>query len=77
MDALDRLEQKIRRAMAEMETLREQNQRLGRDLEKAAAPGGGGDDVEQLREELRLLHEERAAIRERVERLVALLEEAS
>jgi len=76
MDVLDHLEQKIRRTVQDLEALREKNRRLGEDLEAATRPAQGGPDVGRLEEELRVLHGERSAVRERVERLIALLEEA-
>jgi FtsZ-binding cell division protein ZapB len=76
MDVLDHLEQKIRRTLQDLEALREENRRLGQGMGTAAPPAEDGVRVERLEEELRILHEERSAVRERVERLIALLEEA-
>ena len=76
MDVLDHLEQKIRRTLQELEALREENRRLGQGMGTAAPSAVDEPRVERLEEELRLLHEERSAVRERVERLIALLEEA-
>lgn len=75
MDVLDRLEQKIRTVVAEMETLRQENHRLGQELDRAARGATGGEEMERLERQLDLLREERAAVRERVERLIGLLEE--
>jgi FtsZ-binding cell division protein ZapB len=76
MDVLDHLEQKIRRTLQDLDALREENRKLGQGMGTATHPADGGADVERLEEELRVLHEERSAVRERVERLIALLEEA-
>jgi len=76
MDVLDHLEQKIRRTLQDLESLREENRRLAEGGGAATRPAEGGAAVERLEKELRLLHEERSAVRERVERLIALLEEA-
>jgi FtsZ-binding cell division protein ZapB len=75
MDVLDNLEQKIRRTLQDLEALREENRRLGQGIGTVAAPAEDGR-VERMEEELRMLHEERSVVRERVDRLIALLEEA-
>ena len=77
---LDRLERKTRRLVEELEKLRLENTRLTQELEDAqdavrtmerpeADPGLGS--------RLRVLEEERVAVRGRVEKLVSLLEEAT
>ena len=76
MDVLDHLEQKIRRTLQDLESLREENRRLGQGMGAATPTAEGGAAVQRLEEELRLLPEERSDVRERVERLIALLEEA-
>ena len=76
MDVLDHLEQKIRRTLQDLEALRQENRRLEEGIGATTRPAEGGAGVEKLEEELRVLHEERSAVRERVERLIALLEEA-
>ena len=76
MDVLDNLEQKIRRTLQDLEELREENRRLGLGMGGVTTQEAGGADVERLEGELRLLREERTAVRERVEHLIALLEEA-
>ena len=76
MNVLDQLEQKIRSTKRDLDALREENRRLGEQLDAAARPSGGAPEVSRLQGELRLLHEERTTVRERVEQLIALLEEA-
>ena len=72
-EALDRLEVKTRKAVEALEKLRAENEQMARELQAA---GTTGDPPEELQDELRLLHDERQAVRRRVEGLISLLEEA-
>ena len=74
-EALDRLEVKARKAVEALAKLRAENEQMARNL-RAAPDGASGDPPEQLQDELRLLHDERQAVRRRVEGLISLLEEA-
>jgi len=76
MDVLDQLEKKIRRTMQDLESLRVENRRLEAAAGGAARQAEGPGASQRLEEELRVLHAERSTVRERVERLIALLEEA-
>ena len=74
-NALNRLEEKIRTAVQELERLRVENRRL------AAAPKGGSKKgaaaASNVESELRLLQNERAAVRTRIEGLIEWMEAAS
>ena len=88
--ALDRLEKKVRLLVEALEEAREQNVSLRRRLE-ARGKNAGDDAVPQeapaspsppsgragnVERQLELLQEERAAIRDRVERAISMIEEA-
>jgi len=74
-NALNRLEEKIRTAVQELERLRVENRRL------ATAPKGGSkkgaDAASKVKSELRLLQSERAAVRTHIEGLIEWMEAAS
>lgn len=72
-EVLERLEEKARRVVETMAALREENQRLSRQLEDAG-PDREDDGRKRLEQEVRLLRDEREAMRERVENLIHLLE---
>ena len=79
-EALNRLEDKVRRAADLIAELRRENQRLARELESARSapdPEARTKGQGKLGEQVRLLREERAQVRARVERLVGLLEESA
>jgi len=75
-EMLDRLEGKVKAAVEKMEELRQENKRLTKKLKgspgKASAAQDNGHE-----EELRLLQEERAAVRSRIEGLIDWMEAAS
>ena len=67
---LDRLEERTRQAVAALQALRRDNEKLQSELQGSGKAAGGDA------EELHILREERQAVRERVEGLVRVLEEA-
>lgn len=75
-EILNRLEVKVKAAVEKMEQLRQENRRLTQKLKgskaKASAAGDHGTD-----ETLRLLQEERTAVRSRIESLILGMEAAS
>jgi FtsZ-binding cell division protein ZapB len=73
-DILNRLEEKIRAAVEKMEELRQENRRLTRQLEDG---NGEPSPPEGLEEELRILQDERATVRSRIEGLIDWMEAAS
>lgn len=76
-EVLDKLEQKARRAAETLSSLREENDRLTRALGNARTmDDSGAESRERLEERMSVLQEERDAVRERVEELITLLEEA-
>ncbi len=75
-ELLNRLEEKVKAAVEKMEELRQENRRLTRKLKGSAGkPSAAGDNG--FEEELRLLQEERATVRSRIESLINWMEAAS
>ena len=75
-EMLDRLEEKVRAAVERMEELRQENRRLTRKLKASPdKPSAARDNGHE--KELRLLQEERAAVRSRIESLIEWMEAAS
>ncbi len=75
-ELLDRLEEKVRAAVEKMEELRQENQHLTRKLKGSAGRAPAAQD-NGFEEELRLLQEERANVRSRIESLIDWMEAAS
>ena len=75
-EILNRLEEKVRAAVEKMEELRQENRRLTRQLKKSPGKASAAEDNGH-EEELRLLQEERAAVRTRIESLIDWMEAAS
>jgi FtsZ-binding cell division protein ZapB len=77
-DVLERLENKIRHILQEVETLREENRRLATELRASeSGSGNGGKAVGSvLEEELRTLQGERTDVRSRIEGLITRMEAA-
>jgi FtsZ-binding cell division protein ZapB len=80
-DILNRLEEKVRAAVEKMEELRQENRRLTRKLKGSSGKGSAGKasaaQNNGAEKELRLLQEERAAVRSRIESLIDWMEAAS
>lgn len=76
LEILNRLEEKVRAAVERMEELRQENRRLTRKLKGSAGKGSAAQD-NGFEEELRLLQEERATVRSRIESLIDWMEAAS
>ena len=75
-EILNRLEEKVRAAVQKMEELNQENRRLTRQLKKSGGKASAAKDNGN-EEELRLLQEERAAVRTRIESLIDWMEAAS
>ncbi len=75
-EILNRLEEKVRAAVEKMEELRQENRRLTRKLKGTAGKSSAAQD-NGFEEELRLLQEERATVRSRIESLIDWMEAAS
>jgi FtsZ-binding cell division protein ZapB len=77
-EVLERLEEKTRRAVEVLAALRSENERLSRELEEAKDRATPAEDSgrEALEDQLRLLRDERQAVRNRVEGLIRMIEEA-
>ncbi len=75
-EILNRLEEKVRAAVEKMEELRQENRRLTRKLKGSAGKASAAHD-NGFEEELRLLQEERATVRSRIESLIDWMEAAS
>ncbi len=75
-EILNRLEQKVRAAVEKMEELRQENRRLTRKLKGYSGKASAAQD-NGFEEELRLLQEERATVRSRIESLIDWMEAAS
>ena len=80
-EILNRLEEKVRAVVEKMEELPTENRRLTRKLKGSAGKGSAGKasaaQDNGLEEELRLLQEERATVRSRIESLIDWMEAAS
>lgn len=74
-DALNRLEEKIRKAVQEMERLRQENQRLAGEAKAGSKRSTSAESG--IESELRLLQSERDAVRTRIEGLIEWMEAAS
>ncbi len=74
-DALNRLEEKIRKAVQEMERLRQENQRLTGEAKAGSKRSTSAESG--IESELRLLQSERDAVRTRIEGLIEWMEAAS
>ena len=77
---LDRLEAKVRRLVKALEAAREENLRLREELGSAPAGARAAEPPGQgvlLDARLSALQEERAVVRDRVERVISMLEDAS
>ena len=75
-EILNRLEEKVRAAVEKMEELRQEKRRLTRQRKGSAGKGSATQD-NGFEEELRLLQEERATVRSRIESLIDWMEAAS
>ncbi len=75
-EILNRLEEKVRAAVEKMEELRQENRQLTRKLKGSAGKAHAAQD-NGFEEELRLLQEERATVRSRIESLIDWMEAAS
>ncbi len=78
-DVLNRLEEKTRRVAKTLTALRRDNLRLTRELEQAQQASASGTEKSgsgSQEPRVRLLEEERAMVRGRVEKLIALLEDS-
>lgn len=75
-EVLERLEEKTRRAVEALTALRSENERLSRELDEARATPSDDSGREALEDQLRLLRDERQAVRNRVEGLIRMIEEA-
>jgi FtsZ-binding cell division protein ZapB len=75
-EILNRLEEKVRAAVEKMEELRQENRRLTRKLKGSSGKASAAQD-NGFEEELRLLQEERATVRSRIESLIDWMEAAS
>ncbi len=76
IDILNRLEEKVRAAVEKMDELRQENRRLTRKLKGSTGKASAARD-NGVEKELRLLQEERAAVRSRIESLIDWMEAAS
>lgn len=76
MDILNRLEEKVRAAVEKMDELRQENRHLTRKLKGSSGKASAAQD-NGVEKELRLLQEERATVRSRIESLINWMEGAS